>query len=150
MQEKQNMRRLNSTDVSELIDRFRGNSRGSLVTLASQFGMSQSELTQWLDDVDHQMFADFESGWLVELVEVDIFRSAIRFHLHGSGEVTSVDRLLALWQRQTQATKAYCYLFRDEISEQKCLQKLGLGVSELLCKRSISRKLLHSNGNAKK
>jgi hypothetical protein len=125
MQREPSMHRLNATDLHLLTNFFPNATRGSLVTLASHFGTSQSELHQWLDGAEHQLFADFVSGWMLEVVEVDLFRSTLRFHLHGAGEVCTVRELLNHCLQRTKTSKAYCYLFSTELQEQECLKAIG-------------------------
>jgi RimJ/RimL family protein N-acetyltransferase len=128
MQYESSMRRLNSVDLQALINHFPNSRQGSLVTLTSQFGMSKSELAEWLDSPAHQLFADIVAGWIIEIIEVDRFRESIRFHLHGAGDSYSVGNFLNLCQQQTATTKAYCYVFPNEVKERQCLQSLGFGI----------------------
>jgi hypothetical protein len=119
------MRRLNSADLVPLLSHFPNSSQGSLVTLASKFGMSKSELAEWLDSAAHQLFANIDAGWIIEIIEVDRFRAILRFHLHGAGDSYSVGNFLNLCQQQTATTKVYCYVFPHETQERQCLQTLG-------------------------
>jgi hypothetical protein len=134
------MRRLSAADLDRAMTHFPRAGKGSLLVMSSQIGLSSTELRLWLDSNEHQWFADFDSGWMMELVEVDTTRATLRFHLHGCGKHDAVRHMLLDWFIQTRASKAYCYLFPSETQERQCLQSLGFE------QEAVFRRHVHAHG----
>jgi len=119
------MMRLTPEHLPSVRKRLPHIARGSLVTLTSRFGLSESEWTALLSKTDHDFYVAPAFDCLVELTRVNTAQASLNFSLHGA---PSPEILMTWLQRCCMAascTKIYCFLFEWETLEAQCLEQLG-------------------------
>lgn len=106
-------------------DRLPDATWGSLISLTSRFGLSNSEWDALLSMPNHGYYVAPTLDFIVELTRVDIKYAALSFSLHGVPAENVFGTWLKNAMEKTGCSKAYGYLFDWEKREAEGLERLG-------------------------